>query len=101
MPQNALPNNAALMTDKKIPSVPPGGVIGRRIEITDATHATASMTFSTRIQIEIVRQSFNYCKQGDFTCNRWVTSLMAICTKPLARRTLPRVRGSAVGEGLK
>jgi hypothetical protein len=24
-----------------------------------------------------------------------------ICTKPLARRTLPRVRGSAVGEGLK
>jgi GNAT superfamily N-acetyltransferase len=26
---------------------------------------------------------------------------MEICTKPLARRTLARVRGSAVGEGLK
>jgi hypothetical protein len=25
----------------------------------------------------------------------------AICTKPLARRTLPRVRGSAVVEGLR
>jgi hypothetical protein len=28
-------------------------------------------------------------------------SEIAICTKPLARRTLARVRGSAVGEGLK
>jgi hypothetical protein len=27
--------------------------------------------------------------------------VIEICTKPLARRTLPRVRGSAVGEGLK
>src|SRR5208283_4195299 len=28
-------------------------------------------------------------------------SVIGICTKPLARRTLPRVRGSAVGEGLR
>jgi hypothetical protein len=96
MPQNALPNNAALMTDKKIPSVPPGGVIGRRIEITDATHATASMTFSTRIQIEIVRQSFNYCKQGDFTCNRWVTSLMAILSQLTVLRAEFRARNICV-----
>jgi hypothetical protein len=30
-----------------------------------------------------------------------VVSAMGICTKPLARRTLPRVRGPAVGEGSK
>ena len=33
--------------------------------------------------------------------DRWAISDMEICTKPLARRTLARVRGSAVGEGLK
>ena len=31
----------------------------------------------------------------------WSMSEIGICTKPLARRTLPRVRGSAVGEGLR
>jgi hypothetical protein len=42
-----------------------------------------------------------------FTATRFYTAwpgqmrVIEICTKPLARRTLPRVRGSAVGEGLK
>jgi hypothetical protein len=34
-------------------------------------------------------QTENFCVVGE----------MGICTKPLARRTLPRVRGSAVVEG--
>ena len=39
-------------------------------------------------------------KFDGFVSTRKMSS-MGICTKPLARRTLARVRGSAVGEGLK
>jgi hypothetical protein len=41
------------------------------------------------------------CRNQAISLIEGVLSVIEICTKPLARRTLPRVRGSAVVEGLR
>jgi hypothetical protein len=45
--------------------------------------------------------SLNWRNQAIERFDRWSLSAIAICTKPLARRTLPHVRKSAVMEGLR